>query len=171
MNLTFLDKIKSDDNMKKLTQSLEDYLEAMYVINLTNKVIRVKEIAKFLDVKTPSVVDAVGKLTERGLVIHEKYGYLELTDEGHRLAKGVNDKHEKLYKFLIEILGVSRSVSKKDACNIEHYISKEAMEKMIKLTKFVDTCPEGYPQWLKNFNYYAKYGRHPKDRYEKGTRK
>jgi len=157
--------------MKKLTQSLEDYLEAIFVIGLTNKVVRVKEIAKFLDVKTPSVVDAVGKLTERGLVIHEKYGYLELSDEGYRLAKDVNDKHEKLYKFLTEILGVSRSVSKKDACNIEHYISKEAMEKMIKFTRFVDTCSEGYPQWLKHFNYYAKYGQHPKDCCKKGAHK
>ncbi len=148
--------------MKKLTQSLEDYLEAMYVISLTNKVVRVKEVAKFLSVKTPSVVDAIGKLTDRGLVIHEKYGYLELTDEGFKLAKEVNDKHQKVYKFLNEILGVSSVTSKKDACNIEHYISKEAMTKMIKFTRFVGTCSEGYPQWLKNFNYYAKYGRHPK---------
>jgi len=59
--------------MEKLTQSLEDYIEAIYVISLTSKVTRVKEIAKFLDVKTPSVVDAVGKLTGKGLVIHEKY--------------------------------------------------------------------------------------------------
>jgi len=147
--------------MKKLTQSLEDYLEAIYVISLTSKVIRVKEIAKFLNVKTPSVVDAVGRLTERGLVIHEKYGYLELTDKGYELAKEVNDKHEKVYKFLNEILGVSVSISKKDACNIEHYISKEAMDKIIKFTRFVDTCPDGYPQWLKHFNYYARYGKYP----------
>jgi DtxR family transcriptional regulator, Mn-dependent transcriptional regulator len=148
--------------MKYLTQSLEDYLEAMYVIGITNKVVRVKEVAEFLDVKTPSVVDAVGKLTQRGLVVHEKYGYLELTGEGYKLAKEVNDKHEKLYKFLKDILGVSSATSKNDACNIEHYISKEAMEKLFKFTMFIETCPEGGPIWLKNFNYYAKHGHHPK---------
>jgi DtxR family transcriptional regulator, Mn-dependent transcriptional regulator len=148
--------------VKKLTQSLEDYLEAMYVIGLKSKVVRVKEVAEFLNVKTPSVVDAVGKLTERGLVIHEKYGYLELTPEGYKLAKEVSDKHEKLYKFLKDILGVSNSTSKEDACNLEHYISREAMGKLIKFTSFIDTCPEGQPVWLKNFNYYAKYGSHPK---------
>ncbi|MFA5014551.1 MAG: metal-dependent transcriptional regulator [Actinomycetota bacterium] len=147
--------------MKKLTQSMEDYIEAIYVLSLTNKVIRVKEIARFLDVKTPSVVDAIGKLSEKGLVNHEKYGYLELTDKGYKLAKIVNDKHEKVYQFLNEILGVSDRVSKKDACNIEHYISKEAMDKMIKFSRFVDTCPDGYPQWLKDFNYYAERGKHP----------
>ena len=147
--------------MEKLTQSLEDYIEAIYVISLKSKVTRVKEIAKFLDVKTPSVVDAVGKLTERGFVIHEKYGYLELTDKGYKLGKEVNDKHEKIYKFFNEVLGVSDSVSKKDACNMEHYISKETMDRMIKFIRFVNTCPEGYPEWLKNFNYYAKHGKHP----------
>lgn len=147
--------------MKKLTQSMEDYIEAIYVLSLKNKVIRVKEVAKFLDVKTPSVVDAIGKLSEKGLVNHEKYGYLELTDTGQKLAKIVYGKHEELHKFLNEILGVSDRVSKRDACDIEHYISKEAMERMIKFSRFVDTCPDGYPQWLKNFNYYAKYGKHP----------
>jgi len=148
--------------VKKLTQSLEDYIEAVYVIGLTNKVVRVKEVAEFLNVKTPSVVDAVGKLINKGLINHEKYGYLELTAEGYRLAKEVNNKHEKLYKFLKDILGVSNSTSKKDACNLEHYISSEAMKKLIKFTSFIDTCPEGEPVWLKNFNYYAKYGRHPR---------
>ena len=86
--------------MKKLTQSLEDYIEAIYVINLTNKVVRVKEVAEFLDVKTPSVVDAIGKLSGRGLVVHEKYGYLELTDEGYKLAGEGDGKPETIYKLL-----------------------------------------------------------------------
>jgi len=149
--------------MGKLTQSLEDYLEAIYLISLTSKVVRVKDVSEFLNVKTPSVVDAIGKLSEKGLVVHEKYGYLELTDKGHEIAKEVYSKHEKIYKFLNEILGVSTSASKKDACNIEHYISKEAMAKMIKFSEFVDTYPGGYPKWLKDFNYYVKHGRHPEN--------
>ena len=81
---------------KALSQSLEDYLEAIYIIGLDNKVVRVKEVAGFLDVRPPSVVDAVGKLTENGLVNHEKYGYLDLTDEGNKLARKIHLKHEKL---------------------------------------------------------------------------
>jgi DtxR family Mn-dependent transcriptional regulator len=149
--------------MGKLTQSLEDYLEAIYLISLTSKVVRVKKVSEFLDVKMPSVVDAIGKLSEKGLVAHEKYGYLELTDKGYEIAEEVYGKHEKIYKFLNEILGVSTSASKKDACNIEHYISKETMTKMIKFSEFVNTSPAGYPQWLKNFYYYAKHGRHPEN--------
>lgn len=146
---------------KTLSQSLEDYLEAIYVIGLENKVVRVKEIASFLEVKTPSVVDAVSKLTENSLVNHEKYGYLELTAKGERQAKKIHLKHEKIYKFFKEVLIVSDEVSKKDACKVEHHISKETMDHMIEFIKFVETCPDGYPEWLKHFKYFLKHGNRP----------
>ena len=148
---------------KKLTQSLEDYLEAIYIIALDNKVVRVKEVAKFLEVKTPSVVDAVSKLKEAGLVEHEKYGYLELTEKGIYSAKKINTKHEKIYKFFRDILNVSDEVSKKDACKIEHHISRETMDNMVQFIKFIDTCPSGYPDWMKHFKYFLKYGKRPQD--------
>jgi len=156
--------------MKKLSQSLEDYLEAMYVISLTSKVARVKEVAKFLKVKTPSVVDAIGKLTEKDLVVHEKYGYLELTKKGMSRAKSIYRKHEELYKFFNEVLGMSPEISSRDACKIEHYISKETLDRMVKFIKFIETCPEGYPEWLKSFNYYVKHGKRPKSCKKKRAR-
>ena len=86
--------------MVDLSASLEDYLEAIYLINQNKKVVRVKEVAKFLDVKTPSVVDAVSKLSEKGLVVHEKYGYLTLSKKGNDVAKIIYNKHEQIFKFL-----------------------------------------------------------------------
>jgi len=146
---------------KKLTQSLEDYLEAIYILGMDRKAVRVKEVAKFIDVSTPSVVDAVSKLTEAGFVQHEKYGYLELTGKGKERALKIYTKHEKIYKFFRDILNVSDEVSRKDACKIEHHISKETMDNMIKFIKFIDTCPTGYPDWMKHFKYYAQHGKRP----------
>ncbi len=148
--------------MNKLTQSMEDYLEAIHIISLEKKVVRVKDIAKFLSVKTPSVVDALGKLAEKDLVIHERYGYLELTKGGITKAKGVYRKHKELYKFFNEVLGMSPEISAIDACKIEHYISKETLNRMVKFIEFIETCPEEYPEWLKSFNYYVKHGKRPK---------
>lgn len=149
--------------INKLSQSLEDYLEAIYIIGLNNKVVRVKEVAGFLDVKTPSVVDAVSKLTESGLVSHEKYGYLDLTKEGSKFAGRIHLKHEKIYKFFKDVLIVSEEVSKKDACKIEHYISKETMDHMIEFIRFIESCPEGYPDWLKHFKYFLEHGKRPEE--------
>ncbi|MHB1254114.1 MAG: hypothetical protein ACYCZ1_08095, partial [Candidatus Humimicrobiaceae bacterium] len=56
-------ELKKEKNKETdtLSHCLEDYLEAIYIINIDRKVVRVKELAGFLKVKTPSVVDAVSK--------------------------------------------------------------------------------------------------------------
>jgi len=141
--------------MNSLSHCLEDYLEAVYIIGLKRKVVRVKEIAGFLNVKTPSVVDAVSKLQDKGLVVHEKYGYLNLTKKGQDSAKEIYRKHEEIYKFLNQFLGMGDDISEKDACGMEHYISKETLGKIIKLMEYVETDPEGYPEWLQQFNHIA----------------
>jgi len=145
--------------METLSQCLEDYLEAIYIINLNKKVVRVKEVAEFLNVKNPSVVDAISKLAKKGFVIHEKYGYLNLTEKGVKSAKGVYKKHGEIYKFLNNVLGMDNDTSEKDACGIEHFISRKTLDKIVKLMEFLETSPEGYPEWLANFNHFIEYGK------------
>jgi len=142
--------------MVPLSDSLEDYLEAVYLIGLKKKVVRIKEIAGFLNVKMPSVVDAISKLKEKQLVIHEKYGYLNLTKSGIDTAKLIYKKHEEVYKFLNQFLGMDKNTAEKDACGIEHHISKSTLDRIIKLMEFLENNPEGYPEWLQKFNHFAK---------------
>ena len=136
----------------ELSASLEDYLKAIYLINQEKKVVRVKEVAEFLDVKTPSVVDAVSKLSEKELVIHEKYGYLMLSKKGNEAARLIYNKHEQIFKFLNEVLGIDEDTSQKDACALEHHISKLSMERIIKLMKFLESDPDKYRKWIMDFN-------------------
>ena len=143
--------------MDALTQSMEDYLEAIHIISQEKKVVRIKDIAKFLNVKTPSVVDAIGKLADKDLAVHERYGYLELTKEGTKRAKIIYRKHKDIFKFFNEILGISHAVSARDACSIEHYLSKETLGRMVKFVKFIGACQEEYPLWLKSFNCFVKH--------------
>ena len=145
--------------METLSQCLEDYLEAIYIININKKVVRVKEVAEFLNVKNPSVVDAISKLAEKGFVTHEKYSYLNLTEKGVESAKGVYKKHGEIFEFLNKVLGMDIDTSEKDACGIEHYISRKTLDKIVKLMEFLETSPEGYPEWLANFNYFIEHGK------------
>ena len=147
--------------MKALTQSLEDYLEAIWVTSLNEKVVRVKNIVKRLNVKTASVVGALKILADKGLVIHERYGYVELTQQGIDRAKKIYERHETLTKFFHEILGIEFESAVKDACQVEHYLNKDTMERIVKLIKFIETCPEGEPLWLSRFHYFVKHGEHP----------
>ncbi|MBW1691082.1 MAG: DtxR family transcriptional regulator [Deltaproteobacteria bacterium] len=147
--------------MTTLTASMEDYLEAILIIGLEKKVTRVKDIAKYLCVKTSSVANAVKVLSEKELVHQEPYGYVELTQKGVLRAKEIYERHKTLYKFFNEILGVDSKVADQDACEIEHHIHRETLDRILKFIQLVETCPEGEPLWLSSFHYYVKHGKKP----------
>jgi len=142
-----------------ISASLEDYLESILIIKNEKNVVRVKDLAKRMQVKAPSVVESLKKLKERKLIVQEHYGYIELTQEGINIAKEIYEKHIILMKFFHNILGVDEKIAQKDACEIEHYLSKETLDKIIKFINFIDTCPLGASEWLKNFYYFAEHGK------------
>jgi DtxR family Mn-dependent transcriptional regulator len=140
------------------TASMEDYLEAMFILVEQGKPVKVTEIGKALGVKKPSVTSALAKLSEAGLVQHEKYGDVVLTDEGKRIAQDVYWRHRTLRQFLVEILNVDPAVAEGDACRMEHVLSSTSLERLAKFIEFVLNCPRGEPEWLKGFNYYFERG-------------
>ena len=116
---------------KKLTESLENYLETIGMLVRENKIARVKDISKKLNVKNSSVNIALNVLADKGLIIHEKYGYVELTEEGQKIADDIQHKEDILLRFFTEILGVDKDIALKDACRMEHTISDETLAKLI----------------------------------------
>ena len=113
-----------------MTQSLEDYLEAVYMISLQKRVIRVKDISEKLSVKKPSVVNALKELEHLNYLSHEKYGYIDLTQEGELQAKSILKKHTMLKDFLEKTIGVSEKAAEADACRMEHFLSEETLLKI-----------------------------------------
>ena len=115
--------------MSEMTQSLEDYLEAVYVLIEEKRPAQVRDVAQMLSVKMPSVVKAIRELKKLGLVTQEPYANIELTTKGGRVARLVLDRHRLIRKFLMQ-LGVSRRNADKDACVMEHILSAETLDKI-----------------------------------------
>ena len=76
-----------------LSANMEDYMETIALLASRHRVVRVKDIARALKITMPSVTAALGKLREKGLIHYEKYGFIELTDRGRRVAELVYRKH------------------------------------------------------------------------------
>jgi len=112
-----------------MTQSLEDYLETIYVLISEGRPAQVRDVARLLGVKMPSVVKAIHELKRLGLVTQEPYAPINLTAKGVRLAKHVLGRHELLRSFLVK-LGVGRKAADRDACLMEHILSVETIEKI-----------------------------------------
>ena len=115
--------------MASMTQSLEDYLEAVYVLIAEKRPAQVRDVAQMLSVKMPSVVKALHELKRLGLVTQEPYAPIKLTVKGSRVAKQVLNRHTLLRKFLMK-LGVSRKHADKDACLMEHILSAETIDRI-----------------------------------------
>jgi len=94
-----------------LSSTMEDYLEAIYELKQANGVARVGEIAGKLNVKSSTVNSAIKYLTEQNLVVHEKYGYIALTERGQKLAAEVKSKHDILFRFLTEFLMIDAAAA------------------------------------------------------------
>ena len=120
--------------MASMTQSLEDYLEAVYVLIAEKRPAQVRDVAQMLSVKMPSVVKALHELKRLGLVTQEPYAPIKLTVKGSRVAKQVLNRHTLLRKFLMQ-LGVSRKHADKDACLMEHILSAETIDRIRSYTE------------------------------------
>ena len=115
--------------MASMTQSLEDYLEAVYMLIAEDRPAQVRDVARMLSVKMPSVVKAIHELKRLGLVTQKPYSNIELTEKGKRLARHVLSRHTLIRSFLMK-LGVSRKNADKDACLMEHILSAETLDRI-----------------------------------------
>lgn len=121
--------------MINLTKSLEDYLEAIYVLQLQTGSVRITDVAKMLGFSKPSVNKAVNILKDEGLLVQQYYGKINLTKSGIILAKNIYFRHNALMKFLVDDIGIESNIAKLEACKIEHDISKNSLLKIIAYAK------------------------------------
>lgn len=109
--------------MKLLTDSNEDYLEAIYILKLKYGKVRSVDISKHLNVSKPGVNKAMNVLKDNGLIDKDYYGDVYLTEKGEEIAKKIYEKHTTIKKFLLN-LGIDEETAEIDCCKIEHVISE-----------------------------------------------
>lgn len=114
----------------KVSPSLEDYLETIFFLRSKNGDVRVTDVALEMSISKPSVNKAINNLKAQGLVEHEHYGLLNLTDTGSELAKSVANRHVVIKNFLMNILGVAEETAEEEACKIEHSMSGDTVKKL-----------------------------------------
>ena len=140
---------------------MEDYLEAIFQIAADRKVARVKEIAEALGVRMASVTGAIRTLSEKGLVDHDKRGYVDLTQQGMELARRIVRRHEVITSFLVDVLGLERDMAEGIACKMEHSVGKVVTDRLVRFAEFLQTCPRVGSGWLSKFHEVCDQGIEP----------
>jgi len=140
----------------ELTRSMEDYLEAIYNLKVRSQVARVKDIAREMDVKMPSVTGAIRLLAAKGLVKHQPYESVDLTDHGLEHARDIAHRHSAVKEFLVGTLGLDDKNAEIEACGIEHAIQPGTLDKLLKFVQFIRQCDTDQPLRLNDFRKYLQ---------------
>ena len=121
----------------KLSESLEDYLEAIYNEILKKNEAKVTDISNILNVKKASVTGALINLKNKGLINYEPYSAITLTELGEKLARDIIEKHKVMSEFLENILNLSKDEAIENACKMEHIMSETMFDRMTKFSVFI----------------------------------
>lgn len=142
-----------------LSASLEDYLETIFHIISEKQVARAKEIASRLKVSRSSVTEAFRSLAQKDLINYSPYEVITLTPKGEKVAKDIIRRHQALKDFFIKVLAIDETLAEEGACRIEHAAPPKIIDRITKFVNFIEECPRGGDEWIKNFNQYCKTGK------------
>jgi Mn-dependent DtxR family transcriptional regulator len=110
-----------------MSESIEMYLESIYVIRNRQGYVRNIDIAHEMNFSKPTITQQIKRLKAKGLVITDKEGMVQLTNVGEHIAMMIYERHQELSRVL-RFLGVDEKIAAEDACRIEHYISPETFD-------------------------------------------
>lgn len=126
----------------KLSQTIEDYLSLMYVLERDGEPIVGARLAELLGVTPPTVTNTFKRMARDGLITMEDGG-THLTPQGWVSAKDVMRRHMLMEWMMLKMLPWSKLHG--EAHHLEHAISPEAEAAVYEELGRPQTCPHGNP--------------------------
>ena len=128
-----------------LTAPAEDYLKAIYELERSGNAAGTNEIAAQLAIAPASVSGMVRRLAEQGLIEHERYHGVRLTDAGRRAALRTLRRHRIIEAYLAQALGYAWDRVHDEAERLEHAASDELIDRMAAAIGEPARDPHGAP--------------------------
>ena len=131
---------------QQVSSALEDYLKVIWGMHEWGiEQVTVKALAERMGYAPSSVSEAIKKMTAAGLVKHEKYRGITLSEEGTNIAVGMVRRHRIIETFLVEYADYSWDEVHEEAEVLEHAVSDRLIDAIwVKLGK-PERDPHGDP--------------------------
>ena len=139
-----------------LSESLQDYVEAVYLLVQRHGVARMRDIAGLVGVGKSSATGAIRSLAERGFVNYDPYQYVTLTEKGEAAGREVARRHRILKQFLTEVLAVPEAEAEGVACKMEHAIKGAVLARFVRFLQFVKQQSESGGSWAEAFDAFCE---------------
>lgn len=114
---------------KKPSKAMEDFLEALLMLEEEGKPLETTLVAEMLGISKPAVHQMGHELIDRGYITRKDYGDMTLLPAGREIAKFTLHRHRVLKAYLLS-LGVSEETAEHDCCLMEHVVSDETFHAM-----------------------------------------
>ncbi|GMU93481.1 MAG: hypothetical protein AMXMBFR4_25390 [Candidatus Hydrogenedentota bacterium] len=126
---------------------MEQYIETIAHLQTTRRVASISDIADGASVSRPAASRAVRDLADKDLVEHQSYGYVVLTPRGEALARKLEARHDKLYRFFTSVLGFDEATADAEACRLEHQVDDEFAKRIAELASFFSKNEKAKAEW------------------------
>lgn len=127
------------------SQTKENYIKAIYFLELRNKKVTITELGEEMEVSKPTVNNMIKKLAAIGWIDYEKYKPITLSKRGKKEAALIVRKHRLTEMFLVEIMGFGWEEVHEIAEEMEHLKSEKFFDRMDHLLGQPQVDPHGSP--------------------------
>jgi DtxR family Mn-dependent transcriptional regulator len=125
--------------------SQEDYLKAIWELVQEEQTPISARLAEDLDVTPPAVTAALKRMTRGGYLHVRRDGRIELSAKGEEIAQHLVLRHRLAEKLLTDVIGLPWSRAHEEAEKLEHGISQEVADLLLKRFGRESRCPHGVP--------------------------
>jgi DtxR family Mn-dependent transcriptional regulator len=125
--------------------SQEDYLKAIWELVQEEQPPISARLAEDLGVTPPAVTAALKRMTRGGYLHVRRNGHIELTSKGREIAQHLVLRHRLAEKLLTDVIGLEWSRAHEEAERLEHGISHEVVNLLLKRFGRDSRCPHGVP--------------------------
>lgn len=140
-----LEPTQKEADRPALTESQEDYLKQILLLQERRGKAGTKELANRLRVRPASVTEMLGRLGQLGMVEHIRYQGVTLTPSGRRVALEILRHHRLLETYLVRELGYSWDQVHEEAERLEHVISERFENRIAEAMGHPTHDPHGDP--------------------------
>ena len=126
-----------------MTPMKEDYLKIIFELGGSHKKVSNKDISLGLGIAAGSVTEMVSKLSDEGLVVHEPYAGISLTEKGQKYAAELVRKHRLWETFLVDKLHYNFADVHSEAEVLEHQTSDRLATALDNFLQHPQACPHG----------------------------
>src|SRR5271154_707290 len=123
---------------------LEEYLQVIEQLSDEGVTVIQARVAERLNKTAPSVSEMIERLVDEGYVTRDGRE-LQLTKNGHDVARSVIRKHRLAERLLADVIGLPWHLIHEEAGRWEHVMSDEVEKRIVALLGDPGTCPHGNP--------------------------